>query len=129
MNYYISKAVEGGFEDAVERTKTALQSEGFGVLTEINVQETFNQKLGVEFRPYIILGACNPKLALAALEREDKIGVMLPCNVVIQETGHVVEVAAVNPVTSIGAVGSDDLRATAEDVKQRLERVVSAICA
>tara|TARA_R110000796_G_scaffold221415_1_gene337563 strand:- start:81563 stop:81898 length:336 start_codon:yes stop_codon:yes gene_type:complete len=111
----------------VGQSKTALQEEGFGVLTEIDIQATLKAKIGEAFRPYIILGACNPKLALGALQREDKIGVMLPCNVIIQETGGSVEVAAIDPVTSIGSIGGEALLQTAEDVKQKLERVVAAV--
>ena len=127
MEYYIAKSVKGRFEDVVARTKTALQEEGFGVLTEIDIQATLKAKIGEAFRPYIILGACNPKLALGALQREDKIGVMLPCNVIIQETGGSVEVAAIDPVTSIWSIGGEALLQTAEDVKQKLERVVAAV--
>ena len=127
MSYYIARKIDGTFEDVIERTKAALKDEGFGVLTDIDVQATLKSKIAVDFRPYRILGACNPTLAHGALQMEDKIGVMLPCNVIVQATDEGVEVAAVDPVASLGRVGSDELTETAGDVKQRLERVVAAI--
>ena len=127
MNYYIASEVDGRFEDVVTRTKEALNAEGFGVLTEIDVQKTLKEKIGADFRRYVILGACNPKLAHAALTAEDKIGVLLPCNVIVQEKEKSVEVAAVDPVMSIGRVDRDELLATAKDVKTRLARVIDAI--
>ena len=127
MTYYVSSEVDGNFEDVVKRTKNALKAEGFGVLTEIDVQRTLKEKIGEEFRRYLILGACNPKLAHAALTVEDKIGVLLPCNVIIQEKGQTVEVAAVDPVMSIGRVDREELLETAKEVRARLARVIEAI--
>jgi len=128
MTYYFAKTLEGPFEAAVSRVKEALQKEGFRVLTEIDVASTLQQKLGADFRNYRILGACNPTLALEALRREDKIGTMLPCNVIVQETAPgAVEVAAVDPVASMTAVENAGLRDIAGQVRERLQRVVEGL--
>jgi|SRR5690348_9731444 uncharacterized protein (DUF302 family) len=128
MSYYFSKTVPMPFDEAVRRAGEALKQEGFGVLTEIDVKNTLKSKLGVEFRNYRILGACNPTLAHRALELEDKVGTMLPCNVVVQETpDHKVEVAAVDPVASMTAIDNPALRAAAEQVGERLRRVIANV--
>ena len=128
MTYYFAKTITGPFEAAVSRVKEALQNEGFGVLTEIDVARTLQQKLGADFRNYRILGACNPRLAHEALRREDKIGTMLPCNVIVQEVDSgAVEVAAVDPVASMTAVENAGLRDIAGQVRERLQRVVEGL--
>lgn len=128
MTYYFSKTVATSFDDAVRRATEALKQEGFGVLTEIDVQDTLRKKLGVEFQRYRILGACNPSLAHEALKREDKIGTMLPCNVVVQETPeHQVEIAAIDPVASMMAVDNPALGKTAAEVRERLRRVIANV--
>ncbi len=128
MTYYFSKTVAMSFDDAVRRATEALKQEGFGVLTEIDVQDTLRKKLGVEFQRYRILGACNPSLAHEALKREDKIGTMLPCNVVVQETpDHQVEIAAIDPVASMMAVDNPALGKTAAEVRERLRRVIANV--
>lgn len=127
MTYYIAKTVSGDFKAVIARVVGALKSEGFGVLTEIDVAATMKKKLDVDFRPYRILGACNPKMALKALTAEDKIGVMLPCNVIIQQTEKGVEVAAVDPVASMQAVENPGLAEIAGPVKEALTRVVESI--
>ena len=128
MTYYFSKTLRGGFDDAVRRATEALKKEGFGIITEIDVRDTFKKKLGVEFRGYRILGACNPALAHEALNLEDKIGTMLPCNVVVQETpDHKVEVVAIDPVASMMAIDNPALRTTAEEVRERLRRVIANV--
>lgn len=128
MTYYFSKTVATSFDDAVRRAIEALKQEGFGVLTEIDVQDTLRKKLGVEFQRYRILGACNPSLAHEALKREDKIGTMLPCNVVVQETAdHQVEIAAIDPVASMMAVDNPALAQTAAEVRERLRRVIANV--
>ena len=105
MSYYFSKVIEGDFADVVGRTREALKQEGFGVITEIDVQATLKAKIGVDFRPYLILGACNPAMAHEALQVEDKVGAMLPCNVVVQQRADgAVEVAAIDPVASMQAI-------------------------
>jgi len=128
MSYYFSKMVDGSFEVVIERAIAALKQEGFGVLTEIDVRKTLKDKIGAEFRPYRILGACNPALALKALTAEDKIGTMLPCNVIVQDLGGGrVEVAAINPLVAMEKVGNPGLAAIAGDVAGRLERVIASL--
>jgi uncharacterized protein (DUF302 family) len=128
MTYYFSKIVESDFDAAVRRAKAALESEGFGILTEIDVKATLKKKLDVDFHPYLILGACNPKLAHQALQHEDKIGTMLPCNVIVQQLdGGKVEIAAVDPVASMQAVGNPQLGEVASKVRQKLKDVVESL--
>lgn len=127
MSYYLSTQMAGTFEDALKRTRAALQIEGFGVVSEIDIQRTLKEKIGVEFRPYMILGACNPALAHEALTLEEKVGTMLPCNVVIQETAAGVEVAAVDPVSSMQAIANADLLEKANDVAGKLRRVIAQL--
>ncbi|MEX2427539.1 MAG: DUF302 domain-containing protein [Bacteroidales bacterium] len=128
MNYYINKTVTASFDEAIEQVTEALKKEGFGVLSEIDIQEKFKEKLDVDFRKYRILGACNPASAYKALQQEDKIGTMLPCNVILQETGeNKVEVAAVNPVASMMAVKNKQVAEVAEEIKIKLERVIKSL--
>lgn len=127
MTYYFSKTVDVPFEQAIEKTIAALKAHGFGVLTRIDVQSTLKEKIGAEFRPYVILGACNPKMAHEALKAEDKIGTMLPCNVIVQAAGANVEIAAVDPVASMAAIKNDSLAAIAGKVRDQLKTVVEAI--
>ena len=126
--YYFSKMLDAGFDDAVARTTEALKRQGFGIITEIDVKETLSKKLAVNFRNYKILGACNPALAYEALKAEDKGGTMLPCNVVVQETGDgKVEVAAIDPVASMAAIDNPSLGQLASTVREKLKSVVSAL--
>lgn len=128
MSYYFAASMEAPFEDAVERARQALSDNGFGVLTEIDVQDTLRRKLGVEFRRYRILGACNPRLAHEALRHEDKIGTMLPCNVIVQELAPGrCEIAAVDPVASMQAVDNKDLIPIATAVRAKLAGVIDAL--
>jgi uncharacterized protein (DUF302 family) len=128
MGYYFSKIVESSFEEAVERATGELKKEGFGVLTQIDVRETLKKKLGVDFRKYRILGACNPPFAYEALQAEDKIGVMLPCNVVVQELPDgSIEIAAVDPIASMMGVENTALGKVAIEVQARLKRVIDNI--
>ncbi len=124
MSYYFAKRVSLGYAEAVARVREELKKEGFGVLTEIDVRATLKAKLNEDFRPYVILGACNPPFALAALSAEDRIGLMLPCNVVVQEKEDGVEVAAVDPVASMRAVVNPDLACIAGEVRDKLRRVI-----
>src|SRR3990170_4972896 len=124
MSYYFSKKTALGFEEAIEKVTEALKSEGFGILTEIDVKETLKKKLDVDFRPYRILGACNPPFAYKALQAEDKVGIMLPCNVIVQESENGVEIAAVDPVASMQAIDNPKLGAIAAEIRQRLQRVI-----
>jgi uncharacterized protein (DUF302 family) len=128
MKYYISKTVSGDFLAVVERTIEALKAEGFGVLTDIDVRATMKKKLDLDFREYRILGACNPPLAHQALTADDKIGTMLPCNVIVQDLGHgKIEVAAIDPAISMAQVGNSALKTIADSVTVKLQRVISAI--
>jgi uncharacterized protein (DUF302 family) len=128
MKYYISKQLNSSFETAIEKVKESLKTEGFGVLCEINIQEKLKEKLGVDFRKYTILGACNPAFAHKALLSEDRIGTMLPCNVIVQERepGNV-EISAVDPLASMMAVENTALAAIASEVKEKLERVMNVL--
>ena len=128
MSYYFAKTLEAPFDEAVSRTKAALAEEGFGVLTEIDVAQTLKAKIGVEFRPYRILGACNPTLAHEALKLEDKVGAMLPCNVVVQDAGDGrTEVAAIDPVASMQAIGNPQLAEKAALVAGKLKAALTRI--
>ena len=127
MGYYFSARVGGSFEQALERVRRALAAEGFGVISEINMAQTLREKIGVDFRPYTILGACNPTLAHDALQVEDKVGTMLPCNVVVQAVADGVEVAAIDPVASMQAIGNPRLLEKAAIVGEKLKRVVEAV--
>jgi uncharacterized protein (DUF302 family) len=127
VSYYFAKTLDVGFDDGIDRVKAALKEEGFGVLSEIDVQRAMKEKLGEDFRPYRILGACNPPLAHQALLAEDKIGTMLPCNVVVQQTDRGTEVAAVDPVASMAAVKNDALARIAEQVREKLARVIEQL--
>jgi len=125
MDYTLNRKVAGTVEEVVGRVKEALKSEGFGVLTEIDIAATLKAKLGADFRPYRILGACNPPLAKQALEAESRIGVMLPCNVIVQATGeNEMEIAAIDPATAMAAIGNPALEKIALEVALRLKRVV-----
>ncbi len=128
MKYYFSKTVTLSFEDAIEKVIAELKKEGFGVLTDIDVKQTLKKKLDVDFKKYRILGACNPPFAYKALQVEDKIGTMLPCNVIVQEIdeGHV-EVAAIDPVASMQAVANPALKDVAEKVQGKLKKVIENI--
>ena len=125
MSYYFSKTLNLPFDDAVLRVTEELKKEGFGVLTDIDVRATMKKKLDLDFRNYRILGACNPPFAHQALLAEDKIGTMLPCNVIVQEhAAGVVEVAAIDPVASMAAVDNPQLGAVGMEVRAKLQRVV-----
>jgi uncharacterized protein (DUF302 family) len=124
MPYYFAKTLDLPFAEALEKTKSALKTHGFGVLTSIDVAQTLKEKIGAEFRPYMILGACNPKMAFQALQAEDKIGTMLPCNVVVQDRGGRTEVAAVDPVASMQAVQNAGLGQVAGQVREALKGVI-----
>lgn len=127
MSYYFSKVIDAPFDQAIEKTIAALKNHGFGVLTRIDVQATLKEKIGAQFRPYTILGACNPKMAHQALQAEDKIGTMLPCNVIVQEVDGRSEVAAVDPVASMQAIDNPALEAIAGKVREALKAVVQSL--
>jgi uncharacterized protein (DUF302 family) len=128
VRYYFNKTLNTSFEEAVARVVTELKKEGFGVLTEIDVSEALKKKLDVDFKKYRILGACNPSFAYQALQLEDKIGTMLPCNVIVQETSAgVVEVAAIDPIASMQAIDNPKLRSVAEQVQAMLKKVIETL--
>lgn len=125
MAYYVNRKIGVGFDDAVERVTQALKEEGFGILTDIDVGATLKKKLNVDFRNYRILGACNPPNAYKALQAEDKIGTMLPCNVIVQETPDgEVELAAIDPVVTMQAVDNPALLEIAETIRSQLNRAI-----
>lgn len=128
MTYYHSKTTALPFDAAVARTRETLKAEGFGIITEVDIAATFKAKLDVDFRPYIILGACNPGAAHEALGFEDKVGLMLPCNVIVQALASGgCEVAAIDPVASMTAIDNPDLKAKAEEIGASLKRAVAAV--
>jgi uncharacterized protein (DUF302 family) len=128
VSYYFSKTLEMTMDDAIPHVTAALAQKGFGVLTTIDVQATLKKKLDIEFRPYTILGACNPTFAHKALQTEDKIGTTLPCNVIVQEIGKGrVEVSAVDPVASMQAVNNPKLAPIAGGVRDLLKQVVGGL--
>lgn len=126
MDYYYSKNLEDiSFDEVIEKVTQVLKDEGFGILTEIDVKETLRNKLDVDFNPYKILGACNPPFAYKVLQAENKIGTMLPCNIIVQNNQDgTVEVSAVNPVASMQAVNNDDLAEIAQTINQKLQTVI-----
>jgi uncharacterized protein (DUF302 family) len=128
MSYYFTKIVDQNFDKAIENVAEELKKEGFGILTEIDVKETFKKKLDVDFRKYRILGACNPQMAYKAINAEGKIGTMLPCNVIVQELedGRV-EVSAVDPVASMSAVKNESLGEVAGQVRDNLKKVIERL--
>lgn len=129
MSYYFSKVLVLGFDAAVAEVTQKLKDEGFGIITEIDVTKTLKAKIGVAFRPYRILGACNPSLAHEALKLEDKVGTMLPCNVIVQELAPgQVEVAAIDPVASMAAIDNPALLDKARIVRGKLEKVIQSLC-
>ncbi|MDY0201362.1 MAG: DUF302 domain-containing protein [Bacteroidales bacterium] len=128
MKYYINKTLNSTFENTLDLVVQALKKEGFGIMTEIVVHETFKNKLNVDFRKYKILGACNPAFAHRALQVEDKIGTMLPCNVIVQElSDNKIEVAAVDPVASMQAVENKELNKIVEEVREKLKNVINSL--
>ena len=127
MSYFHARTVEGDFDAVLERTRAALQKHGFGVLTEIDVQATLKAKIGEDFRPYRILGACNPVMAHEALKMEPHVGVMLPCNVVVQQAENGVEVFAVDPAASMRAIDNAELLNHAKAVGEHLRAAVADV--
>ena len=123
--YYFGKTVELSFDDAIVRVTEELKKEGFGVLTEVDIQATLKKKLDVDFRPYKILGACNPPFAYKALQAEQNIGLLLPCNVIVQDAGNgKTEIAAIDPLVSMSKVENPALEPVAAEIKAKLQRVM-----
>lgn len=128
MKYYISKKISTDFDQAIQLVTESLQKEGFGVLSEINLQEKLKGKLNVDFRKYKILGACNPSFAHKALLLDDKVGTMLPCSIIIQELGtNEIEVAAVDPVASMMAIENPGIAEIAGEIREKLERAIASL--
>lgn len=128
MEYYFSTTIKDSFDDAVQKVTEALKTEGFGILTEIDLKATLKKKLGVDFYNYKILGACNPPFAYKALLTEDKIGTMLPCNVIVQEKVQgQIEVSAVDPTASMLSIENDDLREIATEIRVKLRNVIAQL--
>lgn len=128
MSYYFTKTVQSSFEEAIIKATEALKIEGFGVLTEIKIHEKLKEKLGVDFPRYTILGACNPAFAYKALQAENKIGTMLPCNVIVQDLGNGdIEIATVNPIESMKAIQNEQLGTVANQVTEMLKRVIESL--
>ena len=128
MSYYFTKTLPVGFEEAVNRVIGLLQQEGFGIITQIDVKDTLKKKINVDFRDYRILGACNPALAHEALQLEDKVGTMLPCNVIVQNIGNGrIEVAAIDPVASMQAIDNPRLKQAAERVQAKLRKAIETL--
>jgi len=128
MSYYFNKKLSGDFDQIIEKVTEGLKKEGFGILTDIDIKATLKQKLDVDFYNYRILGACNPPFAYKALQTEDKIGTMLPCNVIIQEKKQgEIEVSAVDPSASMQAVENEKLAEIANEIRNKLEKVISSV--
>ena len=128
MEYYFSKTINGSFDDAIQQVTEALKAEGFGILTEIDIKATLKKQLDVDFYNYKILGACNPPFAYRALLAEDKIGTMLPCNVIVQEKiAGQVEVSAVDPSASMQAIENEKLARIAAEIRARLQKVIEQL--
>lgn len=128
MSYNISKKVEGTFGETIIKVTEELKKEGFGIISEIDLKEKFKEKLNVDFRNYRILGACNPALAFKAIQQEDKIGTMLPCNILVQEHENgEVEVSAINPLASIGALNNESLQSIAAKITSKLKAAIENI--
>ena len=127
MSYYFSKTIDLDFDDAIDKVIEELKKEGFGILTEIDVKATLKKKLDVDFYNYRILGACNPQFAYKALQAEDKIGTMLPCNVIVQGKDGKTEITAVDPVASMQAIDNPNLKGIAEEVQSKLKKVIESL--
>ena len=127
MAYYFSKTIDTDFDNAVIRVTEELKKEGFGVLTDIDVKATLKKKLGADFHKYRILGACNPSFAYQALQAEDKIGTMLPCNVIVQEKNGKSEISAIDPMASMQVVENEKLEGIAHQVREKLRKVINNV--
>lgn len=127
MDYGKKRAIDMSFEQAIEKVKTALKEQGFGVLTEIDVKETLRKKLDVNYSKYVILGACNPQNAYRALQVEQDIGLMLPCNVIVYEEGEKTVIAAIKPTVAMGMIENDELKTIAEEIESRLGKAIDNV--
>ena len=127
MKYGFSKITEYGFEQAIEKVTEELKKEGFGVLTTIDVKDTLKKKIDVDFKKYTILGACNPKLAHGALQVEEELGLLLPCNVIVYEKGGKTVISVFDPIIMTVVIENPEMKPVAEEVKNKLQRVLAAV--
>jgi len=127
MSYYFTKTLNVTFDEAIEKVSEALKTEGFGVVTDFDVSTTFKNKLGIDFRPYRILGACNPLYAKKTLELDDKIGLMLPCNVILQQKENGVEITSIDPSAVMDIVDNHEMMDIANEVKTKLKNVIDSL--
>ncbi len=127
MEYYVNKTIVADIEKATELIKTELQKEGFGIVTQFDVNKALKEKMDVDFRPYRILGACNPPFALKSINAEDKIGTLLPCNVMLQEFDGKTEIAIINPVAMMQSVENDEMLKIAKEIAVKLNKALSKV--
>lgn len=127
MSYYFTKTINTSMDEALEKVTEALKVEGFGILSEIDVKATFKMKLDVDFRPYKILGACNPPFAKRVLEIDDKIGVMLPCNIILQQRENGVEITSIDPTVAMNLVNNPEITDIANEIKEKLKNVIDSL--
>ena len=127
MSYYFDKKTKGNFEDVVEKVKEELKKENFGILSDLDVRKILKEKLGVKFRNYRILGACNPTFSYEAFKAEDNIGTMLPCNVIVQEKDSVIEIVAIDPVAQMMAIENPKIKEIAQKIQEKLKRVIDNV--
>jgi uncharacterized protein (DUF302 family) len=127
MSYYFTKTLSVSFDEAIEKVTETLKTEGFGIVTDFNVSNAFKNKLGIDYRPYRILGACNPPFAKKTLDNDDKIGVMLPCNVIVQQKEDEVEVSVIDPMSSSDAINNQEITGILKEVQTKLKNVIDAL--
>ena len=127
MKYYINKTINKDLETATKVVTEELQKEGFGIVTQFDVNQALKEKLNVDFRPYRIMGACNPAFALKSIEAEDKIGTILPCNVMLQEVAGGIEVAIINPIAMVSGIDNEEMKAIASQINEKMLRVIAKL--
>jgi len=127
MKYYINKTINADLETATEKIKEELQKEGFGIVTQFDVNKAFKEKLDIDFRKYRILGTCNPAFALRSINTEDKIGTILPCNVMLQEVDGGIEIAIINPKSMVSGIDNTEMKAISEEISEKMNRVIAKI--
>ena len=127
MKYYINTTINADLETATTKIKEELQKEGFGIVTQFNVNKALKEKLDVDFRPYRILGACNPVFALRSINTEDKIGTILPCNVMLQEVENGIEIAIINPKSMVADINNDEMKAISSEIYDKMKRVIESV--
>ncbi len=127
MSYYFTKTLSVSFDEAIEKVTETLKTEGFGIVTNFDVSNAFKNKLGIDYRPYRILGACNPPFAKRTLDVDDKIGVMLPCNVIVQQKEDEVEVSVIDPLSSSNAINNQEITEILKEVQTKLKNVIDAL--